>query len=200
MLAAAFYYAVRFSEATPLQTDLLALLPKTEADPVAERSVQQLAGAMGDRVFFALSSTNAEHAKDAARSLGKGLAGDGALRHVVAELPPFDLSGIASFYLPYRFGLLSNHDRALLRSGAPSFDDILARRVNQRAARRYLDAACGRSVRLARTLPRRSAACHRQSHDRGQLSHRASGCQDARNRYGDLAGFRLRGQGSARGT
>ncbi|MEX3910001.1 hypothetical protein AB4Y33_42515, partial [Paraburkholderia sp. BR14319] len=38
-LAAALYCAWRFAGPTPLQTNLLALLPATEADPVAEEAV-----------------------------------------------------------------------------------------------------------------------------------------------------------------
>ena len=47
-LAACLYCAWRFAGPSPLQTNLLELLPQTEADPVAEQAVDKLAAALGD--------------------------------------------------------------------------------------------------------------------------------------------------------
>jgi predicted exporter len=113
-LAATVYCAWRFAGPSPLQTNLLALLPATEADPVAEEAVDKLASALGDRTVFLVTSDNAAHAKAAAKQLGAALSASGAFRSVTAELPPFDLSQIAGLYLPYRFGLLAPADRARL--------------------------------------------------------------------------------------
>ncbi len=46
-LAATLYCVWRFAGPSPLQTNLLALLPATEADPVAEKAVDTLATALG---------------------------------------------------------------------------------------------------------------------------------------------------------
>ena len=43
----------------PLQTNLLALLPKTEADPVAEQALDALAATMGDRTVYLVTSDDA---------------------------------------------------------------------------------------------------------------------------------------------
>ncbi len=51
-LVAALYCGWRFAGPSPLQTNLLALLPATEADPVAEKAVDTLASALGDRTVF----------------------------------------------------------------------------------------------------------------------------------------------------
>jgi predicted exporter len=128
-LVAAAYCGVRFAGPTPLQTDLLALLPPTEADPVAERAVDALASAMGDRAVFLLTSDDPQQAKAAARAFGKSLAGSGAFAHVLAELPPFDVSQIARLYLPHRFGLLTADDRAALAAPGADLAGMLARRV-----------------------------------------------------------------------
>jgi predicted exporter len=119
-LAAALYCGWRFAGPSPLQTNLLALLPATEADPVAEKAVDTLASALGDRTVFLVTSNDDAHAKAAAKQLGASLRKSGAFASVTAELPPFDLSQIAGLYLPYRFGLLTPADRAALAHGSAS--------------------------------------------------------------------------------
>lgn len=113
-LAAALYCAWRFAGPTPLQTNLLALLPPTEADPVAEEAVDQLARVLGNRAVLLVSSRDAAHAKAAAQQLGDALAASRAFASVTTRLPPFDLGRIARFYTPYRFDLLTAQDRATL--------------------------------------------------------------------------------------
>jgi predicted exporter len=113
-LAAALYCGWRFAGPSPLQTNLLALLPATEADPVAEKAVDTLASALGDRTVFLVTSNDDAHAKAAAKQLGASLQKSAAFGSVTAELPPFDLSQIAALYMPYRFGLLAPADRAAL--------------------------------------------------------------------------------------
>ncbi len=117
-LVAALYCGCGFTGHSPLKTNLLALLPATEADPVAEKAVDTLASALGDRTVFLVTSHDDAHAKAAARQLGASLQKSGAFGSVTVELPPFDLSQIAALYLPYRFGLLTPADRAALATGA----------------------------------------------------------------------------------
>lgn len=73
-LVAALYCGWRFSGPSPLQTNLLALLPATEADPVAEKAVDTLASALGDRTVFLVTSHDDAHAKAAAKQLEIGRA------------------------------------------------------------------------------------------------------------------------------
>jgi len=128
-LVATLYCVWRFAGPSPLQTNLLALLPATEADPVAEKAVDTLATALGDRTVFLVTSHDAAHAKAAAKQLGATLSASGAFGSVTAELPPFDVSKIAGLYMPYRFGLLAPADRAALADGTLSLHDTLARRL-----------------------------------------------------------------------
>ncbi|MFM0311722.1 MMPL family transporter [Paraburkholderia sp. RL17-383-BIF-A] len=130
-LVAALYCGWRFAGPSPLQTNLLALLPATEADPVAEKAVDTLASVLGDRTVFLVTSKNDAHAKAAAKQLGAALQKSGAFGSVTAELPPFDLSQISALYMPYRFGLLAPTDRTALAGGAPgaTLRDTLAQRI-----------------------------------------------------------------------
>lgn len=113
----------------PLQTNLLALLPKTEADPAAEQALDALASSMGERAVYLVTSDDAAHAKAAARQLASSLAASGAFGSVLAQLPPFDVSQVARFYLPYRFGLLTEADRAALTTGSASLQNLAAERL-----------------------------------------------------------------------
>ncbi|WP_233802805.1 MMPL family transporter [Paraburkholderia sp. HP33-1] len=129
-LLAALYCGWRFAGASPLETNLLALLPATEADPVAETAVDTLASALGDRTVLLVTSHDDAHAKAAAKQLGASLQKSGAFASVTAELPPFDLSQIAALYVPYRFGLLTPDDRtALANASTTTLHDLLAQRI-----------------------------------------------------------------------
>ena len=129
VVAAVLYCGVRLHDGTALQTNLLALLPATEADPVAEKAVDTLAASLGDRAIFLVSSRNAEHAKAAALQFGGHLKRSPAFRNVIAALPPFDASQITRFYQPYRFGLLSAADRAALDDPSTALPALLAQRL-----------------------------------------------------------------------
>lgn len=128
-LVATGYNLWRFSGPSPLQTNLLALLPATEANPVAERAVEMLGEALGNRTVYLVTDRDAARAKAAAKAFGARLAGSGAFRSVTVEVPPFDLSRIAATYLPARFGLLTEADRASLERGDATLADRLTRRL-----------------------------------------------------------------------
>jgi predicted exporter len=128
-LVATLYCCWRFTGPSPLQTNLLALLPATEADATAEEAVDKLASALGDRTVFLVSSNNPVQAKAAAKQLGASLSASGAFRSVTATLPPFDFAQIGALYLPSRFGLLTSADRAQLASEPNNLHDALVRRL-----------------------------------------------------------------------
>lgn len=117
--------------ASPIQTDLLAMLPSTERHALAEAAVDRLAHANGDRMMLLLESADDDHAKAAARALSQSLRDSHAFASVVGELPPFDLEAMFAPYLAHRFHLLSEADRANLAQ--PDFDPTaaLARRLNE---------------------------------------------------------------------
>jgi predicted exporter len=127
--AAALYCVWRFAGPSPLETNLLALLPPTEANPVADRAVDALNDALGGRTVFLVTDTSAARAKSAAKAFGAQLVHSGAFQTVTVEVPPFDPSEIEAIYLPARFGLLTGVDRASLERGEPPLSEMLARRL-----------------------------------------------------------------------
>jgi predicted exporter len=108
----------------PVQTNLLALLPPTERNPVAEEAVGRLAEAAGNRAVFLIGSENPEVATDAARVFANTLRESSVLQQVVADIPPIDTRQMTSIYLAHRYSLLGNADRAALASGKVDFEAL----------------------------------------------------------------------------
>ena len=115
----------------PIQTDLLAMLPATEQNPLAETAVERLAHANGDRMVLVVENADDARAKDAARALGKALAAQPVFDHVTAELPPFDLAQMSAPYLAHRNWLLADVDRATLAQPGYDAAQALAQRLNE---------------------------------------------------------------------
>ena len=118
---------VQFARGFPLQSNLLALLPQTERNPVAEQVVGRLAETAANRVFF-LVGPRAD-AAPAALGFAAQLRQSRAFARVVAEIPPFDAGQLARFYLPYRFGLLGSADRAAFDAAPPDRAARLQRKL-----------------------------------------------------------------------
>ncbi|MEW9623793.1 MMPL family transporter [Rhodanobacter geophilus] len=115
----------------PIQTDLLAMLPATEQNPLAEAAAERLAHANGDRMVLLVESDDDARAKDAARALGKALATHKVFGSVTAELPPFDVARMAAPYLLHRFFLLTDADRGVLAQPGHDPAQALAQRLNE---------------------------------------------------------------------
>jgi predicted exporter len=88
-----------------IQTDLLAMLPETEKNPVAEQALKSLAKATGDRAVYLIWASDPERSKAAALRMAKTLAGSGAFEEVTAALPPIDPGMVSRFYAPYAWRL-----------------------------------------------------------------------------------------------
>lgn len=121
--------AFLFWQGAPIQTDLLALLPRTESNPIAERAAAAMAAAGSDRVVFLVSHREPEYAKTAARELASQLRSNGALQNVTDAVPPMDPRRVGNLYSPFRFGLLSETDRLALQRGDLAPEAWLVRRL-----------------------------------------------------------------------
>ena len=115
----------------PIQTDLLAMLPATELNPLAEEATQRLAHANGDRMVLLVQNTDDDRAKAAARELGAALSKNKVFSSVTAELPPFDLQQLVAPYLAHRFMLLTDADRRALTEPGYDAKQALAQRLNE---------------------------------------------------------------------
>ncbi len=109
--------AAQLQRGVPLQTNVLAVLPATERDPVAEKVIASLAGAIGSRVFFVFSHADERAAKAAAERFAAAAKSAGGYRALTARLPELDVKVPLALYGASRFGLLSERDREALASG-----------------------------------------------------------------------------------
>jgi len=100
----------------PLETNVLALLPTTERNPVAEQAVDHLAGSVSDRVVVLIGAKDASTARAAAARFDALARESDAFSSVQGKIPPFDPAFLSNFYLPHRFQLLSQGDRAALEA------------------------------------------------------------------------------------
>lgn len=113
----------------PLQTNLLAMLPPTERNPLAEQAVARLADAAGNRAIFLIGQHTPEAAAAAARSFAAQLRESQAFRQVVADIPPVDPKQLTRLYLQHRFSLLSDADRGALSAGQVDLEGRLQRKL-----------------------------------------------------------------------
>ncbi len=201
-LAAALYCGWRFAGPSPLQTNLLALLPATEADPVAEKAVDTLASALGDRTVFLVTSNDAAHAKAAAKQLGAALSAEWSVRlgdgGVAAVRFVADRGAVHAVSI--RFACAGRSRSACAEQCTVSVARHTRATPLQPAARRPDDATRRRSFRLARTLAWRFAARHLESRTRRQLAGVASGAATSVLVDRHVAGFGLRIEDAARGA
>lgn len=131
-IAALLGCAVHMQEHLPVETNLLALLPATERNPVAEEAVNKLAEAAGNRAIFLVSHTSSEQAFSAASEFAGTLRDSGKFYHVLAEIPPLDPAALTDVFLPYRFQLLSQEDRQQLQQVANNPYPLLEERLQNK--------------------------------------------------------------------
>lgn len=115
-----------FSGRAPIQSNLLALLPDTERNPIVEQASSRLSAASERRTIALIGASTRTAAKELARRTEGALTSSGAFRDVRVTFPPPDPSVLRDFYLPFRFHVLSDSDRAEL-AGAQGESTLSAR-------------------------------------------------------------------------
>jgi predicted exporter len=121
--------AAQFAVRPPLQTNLLALLPATERNSVAEDAVGRLADAAANRSVFLIGHRSPEVAAAAARGFAERLRDGETFRQVVADIPPLELKLLSALYLQHRYTLLADLDRSALAAGAADLENRLQRKL-----------------------------------------------------------------------
>ena len=131
VLVSAAYCVLRFASGTPVESDLLALLPATEKHPLAERAVAVVARQGGERAVFLLSAPRFSEAAAAARRLGAQLgAQPRAFREVRLEFAA-DPGALIETYRPHRGQLLLPEDaRAITIEPRATLEERLAERLH----------------------------------------------------------------------
>src|SRR3990172_2491486 len=117
----------QFTSGHRVETDLLAMLPPTERNSVAEEATVHLGRLMGSRGIFLVSSEDGNRSKAAAIQFARALEASGAFHDTHAVLPMIDVVEVVRFYAPYRFRLLVQGDH--VEADAQSIRTQLATRL-----------------------------------------------------------------------
>ena len=111
------YLVVRVHDGLPLRTDLLALLPREDQDPVLQQANDTVSRALARRVIVLVGHPSREVARDAATRLTADLIATGVVDPVADALDVDQFKRLGKLYFPYRRGLLAEADRTLLAAG-----------------------------------------------------------------------------------
>ena len=95
----------RIASGRALETDLLAMLPATERNPVAETALRSLAQATAGRAVFLVRGGAEARGRADALAWAGALAQSGAFQQVQSVLPGLDPAAPARFYASLRFRL-----------------------------------------------------------------------------------------------
>lgn len=129
VLLAGGYLAARVQDGLGFRTDLLALLPREEQDPVLQRANDAVTRALGRRMLALVGHADRAAARAAATRLGEDLLATGQVERVGEGIDADRLKRLGTLYFPHRQGLLSESDRALLAAGRG--EDVAMRALSQ---------------------------------------------------------------------
>ena len=101
----------------PLSTDLLALLPQEERDPVLKTANEAISRALGRHVIVLVGHPERAKARAVAQTMADALAATDLVDTIGSQAMASQFRQIGATYFPYRNGLLGVEDRELLETG-----------------------------------------------------------------------------------
>jgi predicted exporter len=119
-------YAVGVAGKVRVETDILAMLPAVDRDPMVEDAVRALSEATGRRTLFLVGAPDFAGARRAARDLAAELDQAAVFARVQNDVT-FDAGTLDALYGPHRAALLSDRHRQWLAAGRSGqlFEDAL---------------------------------------------------------------------------
>ncbi|CAN5922219.1 MMPL family transporter [soil metagenome] len=115
--AAAVYLTVLGLAGFPIRTDLLALLPREERDPVVAQANQAVSRSLGRRLLLAFGDADRGRARAAAEQAGAAIAATGLVEAMNGAALQDTGRRMGAFYFSHRDALLSAADRTALEQG-----------------------------------------------------------------------------------
>ncbi|MBT0054078.1 MMPL family transporter [Vibrio alginolyticus] len=103
-----------WSAESPIETNILKLLPKNQQNPVAEQAFESVSASMSDKVIFVITAPDKNALFAAATEFDKGLRQSNHFRDVVGKISPQEQQAWASYYFKHRFQLLTPEQRERL--------------------------------------------------------------------------------------
>ncbi|WP_325891704.1 MMPL family transporter [Grimontia sp. NTOU-MAR1] len=103
------------SGAAMLDTNILNLLPENKQDPLAQKAFNEVAGSMEDQVLFLISADTQDQTIKAARAFETDLQTLPLFSKINGKLSDEEQSAWVSTYAPYRYQLLTQEQRQILK-------------------------------------------------------------------------------------
>ncbi|HHF3127816.1 TPA: MMPL family transporter [Vibrio alginolyticus] len=103
-----------WSAESPIETNILKLLPKNQQNPVAEQAFESVSASMSDKVIFVITAPDKNALFAAAAEFDKRLRQSNHFRDVVGKISPQEQQAWASYYFKHRFQLLTPEQRERL--------------------------------------------------------------------------------------
>lgn len=123
------YLGWRGYQGIAFRTDLLALLPQEEQNPVLHQAIDQITQQASRRIVFLVGHRDPAIARKAAADIERDLAGAQLADFKALDSLTSGATALGTFYFPYRQNLLSQNDRDLLQQDRGS--EILQRALAQ---------------------------------------------------------------------
>jgi predicted exporter len=111
------HLAWRVHHGLTFRTDLMALLPRDEADPALQQVNDRVAQALSRRVAILIGHPDRDRARQDATIMAEALAGSLLVEVVAQPAATNRFAALGGLYFPYRADLLSDDDRQRLLDG-----------------------------------------------------------------------------------
>ncbi|WP_447472807.1 MMPL family transporter [Vibrio harveyi] len=102
------------SEHSPIETNILKLLPENQQNPIAEQAFEAVSTSMSDQVIFVLTAADKTQLLKAAGAFEKGLRETQQFTNVIGKISPDAQQVWASYYFNHRFQQLTQAQRERL--------------------------------------------------------------------------------------
>ncbi|MCE9687943.1 MMPL family transporter [Shewanella sp. AS16] len=135
LLLMAAYGGQLWSHGAKIQSDILAMLPKLQQDPLTERALARVEGKLSDRLYLALVAKDDARAIAAAKLLQSELQSPQGASNPFSEIrsgASDSGDALSRFYFPHRFKLLTREQTQLLQSaGGEGLEQLLQQALQQ---------------------------------------------------------------------
>ncbi|MGE5517508.1 MAG: MMPL family transporter [Bacteroidota bacterium] len=129
VLAAAVHVGIVASRGLPVQSDIMALLPREDSDGAVQLAKDRVVKAMEKRAVVLVGSTDRDAARRHAARLRQTLV-DAGLVSAQSDLPSDEaIRRLGAVYFPHRAGLLAEADRRRLMDGKG--EELVTRALSQ---------------------------------------------------------------------
>jgi len=114
----------------PIETNILALLPKNQQDDVAQYAFEKIADNINNRVIFLIKGKDKDNLIKAAEHFTKSMASIGLFADIESTISVGQQESWSSLYFPYRAQLLSEADKENLKTPETRVNHVIQQIYN----------------------------------------------------------------------